>query len=224
MKLGNTMRLTVNLIFIMFISLFLAGCSEKAPDWKPDVVPFLDNEPSDIDGQGSAVLKPITPLTASSRGDFEITFTVGESGIVSGGFIMLQISPFWGWSQPQITHPEVPGYTTVETFVSNISIQVFTLPLNRIVVFSREREFRPGEKIIFNYGNGAQVDRFAEADELFQVFVDADGDGHSACIANPPSLRIMAGATSRLSVTAPSRTAPGKMVEVRAAPLDERGN
>lgn len=222
------MRYTVNpviFLFITFISLFwiLTGCS-RTEDWKPDVVPYLDNEPSDIDGQGTAVLKPSTPLPAGSRGDFEITFTVGESGIVPGGFVMLQVSPFWGWSRPQIIYPGEPGYTTVETPFSDPSVQVFTLPLNRVVVFSSERAFSPQEKIVFKYGNGALVDRFAEAEELFQIFVDADGDGHSAGILNPPVLRILAAAPSRLNVTVPSQVTQGETVEVRVAPLDVRGN
>lgn len=222
------MKHPVKLIFIIFIafnSLFfvLTGCSEEAEDWTPQVVPYLDNDPSDIDGQGSAVLKPFSPIPVSSSGDFKLTFTVGDSGIVAGGFIMLQISPWWGWSQPQITYPEAPGYTVVETSFTDPSLQIYTLPLNRVVVFSRERSFRSGEKIIFIYGN-ARVDRFAEAEELFQVFVDADGDGHSAGIANPPTLHITARAPSRLNVTAPSQIAPGKPIEVRVAPLDVRGN
>ncbi len=223
------MNHSVKLIFIIFIAfncLFfvLTGCSKDVEDWTPQVVPYLDNVPSDIDGQGSAVLKPSEPILVSSKRDFKLTFTVGKSGIVSGGFVMLQIPPWWGWSQPQIVHPEAPGYTVVETSFTDPSLQIYTLPLNRVVVFSRERAFRPGEEITFSYGNAARVDRFAEAEVLFQVFVDADGDGHSACIAKPPTLRIKARAPSWLNVTAPSQIAPGKSIEVRAAPLDKQGN
>jgi hypothetical protein len=222
----------VLLEFILLISLsfILTGCSEeplkdiRAGDWTPHVVPYLDNIPSDIDGQGSAVLKPSGPLPAGSRGDFEITFTVGRSGIVAGGFVMLQIPPWWGWSRPQITHPEEPGYTTVETTFSGPSLQVYTMTLNRVVVFSGKRAFKPDEKITFSYGSGAQVDRFAEAEELFRVFVDADGDGHYACIANPPTLRILSRAPSRLNVTVPSRVTLDKQLEVRVSPLDASGN
>jgi hypothetical protein len=222
------MKHSVKLIFIIlmiFSGLFfvLTGCSEKAEDWTPQVVPYLDNIPSDIDGQGSAVLKPSGPVPVDSNMDFKLVFTVGESGIVAGGFVMLQVPPWWGWSQPQITYPDAPGYTMVETSFTDPSLQIYTLPLKRVVVFSRNRSFSPGEKITFNYGN-ARVDRFAETEELFQVFVDADGDGHSACIANPPAMSIIAQAPSRLSVTSPSQVVPGKPIEVRAAPLDVRGS
>jgi len=202
----------------------LTGCSDKSGDWKPQVVPYLDNIPSNIDGQGTAALEPSKPIQVSSRSDFNLTFTVGESGIVAGGFIMLQVSPWWGWSPPQITYPEAPGFTVIETAIDDPSIETYTLPLNRVVVFSRERGFKPGEKITFSYGNGAKIDKFAEAEELFQVFVDADGDGHSACIANPPMLRIIARSPSWLNVTSPSQAIPGESIDVRVAPLDERGN
>ncbi len=219
----------LKLLFILcaaFNCLFiiLTGCSEEAENRKPDVVPYLDNLPSDIDGQGSAVLNPPGPITVSSIGDFRVTFTVGESGIAAGGFVMLQISPWWGWSQPQTNMPEAPGYTAVETSFSDPSLHVYTLPLNRVVVYSGDRDFMPGEKIIFSYGNGAIVDRFAEREELFQVFVDADGDGHSAGIADPPSLHIKAGEPAWLNVTAPSQVVPRETIEIRAAPLDKRGN
>jgi hypothetical protein len=222
------MKHLIQLCFVIFIASLglqlLTGCSKETEEWPPRVVPYLDNVPSDIDGQGSAVLKPSKPLLAGSREDFEIIFTVGESGIVAAGFVILQISPYWGWSQPQIKHPGKPGYTVVETSFSDPSLQVYTLPLNRVVVFSRERAFRPGEKITFNYGNGAQVDKYAEAEELFQIFVDADGDGHSSCITNPPTLRILARAPLRLNVTVPPQVTPGKPVKVSVAPLDKLGN
>jgi hypothetical protein len=212
-------------IFIVFSLLFvLIGCSAEEDNWKPHVVPYLDNLPSDIDGQGTAVLKPNEPVQVSSTANFNLTFTVGDSGIAAGGFVMLQISPWWGWSQPQIISPEVPGYTVVETSFNDPSLKVYTLPLNRVVVFSKKRNFMSGEKITFIYGNDARVDRFAEREELFQVFVDADGDGHSAGIVNPPTLQIKAEEPTWLNVIAPSQVAPLEPIEIRATPLDKRGN
>ena len=213
-------------IFVAFSCLLfiLIGCSGEEENWKPNVMPYLDNLPSDIDGQGTAVLKPDEPVPVSSTGNFNLTFTVGESGIAAGGFVMLQISPWWGWSQPQIISPEAPGYIVVETSFNDPSLRVYTLPLNRVVVFSKKRNFMPGERITFIYGNDARVDRFAESEELFQVFVDADGDGHSAGIANPPTLQIKAEEPTWLNVIVPSQVVPLEPIEIRATPLDKRGN
>jgi hypothetical protein len=68
------------------------------------------------------------------------------------------------------------------------------------------------------------VDKFAEQEELFQIFVDGDGDGHSACIENPPTIRILAREPVRLEVTAPSVAVLENQVEIRAAALDSLGN
>lgn len=212
--------------------LSLLGCSEQpgqqAPPAVPDsglptVVPYLDVHPSAIDGQGTAVLHPAEPVPVSSVASFEITFTVGEAGIVRGGFVIFQVSPWWGWSEPQTQSPELPGYVEVATSFSDPGLEVATLPLSRVLVFSRQRAFRSGETITFDYRN-ARVDRFAEAEELFQIFVDADGDGHSACIASPPTLRILPRAAQRLIVNAPSQLQPGEHLEIRVAPVDGVGN
>jgi len=219
------------------ISVFFQACSEKggqearrpsaqSPEEDarhpvPKVVPYLDSAPSAADGKGKATLEPAGPLPAGSFGDFKITFTVGEGGVAAGGFVMLQIPPWWGWSRPQNQYPKRAGYIQVETS-PGAGFDVNVLPLNRVVVSPREDGFAPGEQIVFRYAG--RVDKFAEARELFQIFVDGDGDGHSAGIADPPGLRILAAAPARLSVTAPSQAEPGEKIELRAAPLDGLGN
>lgn len=219
------------------MSVFFNGCSEKtgkeaprssarareddAQNRIPNIVPYLDSKPSAVDGQGTAALEPSGPLRVGSFGDFRITFTVGPDGIAAGGFAMLQVSPWWGWSQPQNGYPEGAGYTEVKTG-SGAGFDMYILPLKRVVVSPGEGGFAPGEKIIFRYTG--RVDKFAEAGELFQIFVDADGDGHSAGIADPPALRTLARGPARLNVTAPSQAQPGEMIELRAAPLDGLGN
>ncbi|GAB4339123.1 MAG: hypothetical protein Kow0099_13870 [Candidatus Abyssubacteria bacterium] len=197
--------------------------NETEPEWSPQIVPFLDNVPSAVDGTGTARLKkPKEPVVAGTRTSFEIVYTVGESGIAPRGFVMLQVSPWWGWSPPQTSYPEGPGYTTVSTSFSK-PVQVQTLPLNRVVVFSEQHRLEPGESITFRYSD-ARVDTFAEAEELFQIFVDGDGDGHSACLPDTPTIAILPAAAVRISVHAPSESSPGKTVEVQAAPLDNVGN
>lgn len=187
----------------------------------PNVVPYLDNHPSEIDGQGTAVATPSGPLPIGAFENFEITFTVGDAGVAPEGFVMLQVSAWWGWSVPQDTYEGAPGYTLVKTG-SEVPFNVHILPLNRVVVAPGRDGFAPGEKIIFSYSGHA--DKFAESEELFQIFVDADGDGHSACIAEPPTIRTIARAPTRLHVTAPSLVKPGEAIEVRAAALDGLGN
>lgn len=195
---------------------------EKEEDL-PEIVPYLDCVPSAADGQGQAEVHPKGPFPAGSRVDFEITFTVGEAGIVPGGFVMLQISPWWGWSEPQNRIPTGQGFVSVSPSFSDPTFRVEILRLNRVLVFSGQRHFKQGETITFKYTR-ARVDMFVEAEEPFMLFVDADGDGHSACIANPPFTRTLARDAVRLNVVSPSQANPGETIRVSAAPLDSVGN
>jgi hypothetical protein len=192
-------------------------------EWLPEIIPYLDSNPSAIDGQGEAVINPKGPFPVGSRADFTITFTVGKAGIAPGGFVMLQISPWWGWSKPQNFSPEAEGFTTVTPSFNDPSFQVKVLEMNRILAFSRKRYLTPGETITFKYSQ-ARVDMFAEAEELFMVFVDADGNGHSACIADPPTIRTLAREPVHLNLVAPSQAVPGETIRLSAAPLDSIGN
>ena len=69
----------------------------------------LDYHPSD--GGGRAWLESAEPErpSASGRGRFRIAFEVGSLGIATGGAITLQVSPFWGWSTPQVEASDAPG-------------------------------------------------------------------------------------------------------------------
>ena len=230
--LNKYRQIAIGLIFMTWFS----GCGEKPEEgpvfnpagpeerrWVPEIVPYLDAKPSAVDGQGTAVPRSTGPFQVGSRQDFEIVFTVGEAGIAPGGFVMLQISPWWGWAEPQTTHPGRAGYVEVAPSFTDPPLEVEVFPLNRVMVFSRARSIPAGAEITFLYRE-ARVDRFAEAEELFQIFTDGDGDGHSACIADPPVIRTAARPPIRLKVTAPSIVQPGEEIEVRAAPLDGRGN
>jgi hypothetical protein len=217
-------NLIITVSLIGFLIIILPCCSDKKPgDDPPHIVPYLDCTPSEIDGRGRADIKPMGPFPAGSRVDFEITFTVGEAGIAAGGFVILQISPWWGWSQPQNLDPRGDGFTTVTPSFHDPSFQVTILSMHRVLVFSRERPMRNGETITFKYSN-AKVDMYAEAEELFMFFVDADGDGHCQSILNPPTVRILARGAVRLNVAVPSRANPGETVRVTAVPLDAAGN
>ncbi|MFH1999546.1 MAG: DUF3604 domain-containing protein, partial [Planctomycetota bacterium] len=221
-------------LFLMLLTLWSAcsrdpdhgsgeASTESGEADMPAVVAYLVCKPSAMDGQGSAILSPSDPIPVGSIGTFEVTFTVGEAGIVPKGFVIFQVSPYWGWSSPQTWQSDAPGFTDVKTSFEDPSLEVIPLQLERILVFSRERAMRAGETITFRYGP-ARVDRYAEAEELFQIFVDADGDGHHACIKDPPMLRILPLQAASLIVNCPSRAAPGDTVRVTAAPLDMQGN
>lgn len=202
------------------------GCEESRPSGAvrtPEVVPYFDSRPSAVDGEGAAEPEFFGPFPVSERTDFEIEFTVGKSGIAPGGYILLQISPWWGWSPPHLGDPEIPGSVRVRADFSKPELEVEILPLNRVLVFSPDRPIPPGGRITFFYANAA-VDRFAEEEELFQFFTDGDGDGHAGPISRQPRIRTVARRPVRLRVTVPPQAQPGEEIAVRAAPLDPLGN
>jgi len=236
------MRRSSGLFFLIFaicaiLPALVIGCSEKTDAGSqqprpqatvesdqppvPEIVPYLDSVPSAVDGQGTAIATPTAPLPIGTAEHFEITFTVGDAGVAAGGFVMLQVSPWWGWSQPQTSYPGELGYTKVET-ASGTPFYLYALPMQRVVVVPGQDGFAASEKIIFHYFG--RVDKFAESEELFQIFVDADGDGNSACIAAPPIVRTLPREPAWLVVTSPSQIKPGDEFEVHVAAVDGLGN
>ncbi len=205
-----------------------SGCGKKLPEASPparvpEVVPYFDARPSALDGQGSAAPEYFGPFRVGAEADFEIEFTVGEAGIQPGGFILLQISPWWGWSPPHLGSPEAPGAIRIRPDFAEPALETRILPLNRVLVFAPRGAIPGGARIDFLYLN-AVVDRFAENEELFQFFTDGDGDGHAAAISSPPRIRTEARPPVRLRVTVPPQARPGEEITIRAAPLDPLGN
>jgi len=211
---------------------FLCTCSrDDAPDLSGTsgeglrVVPFLQARPSDADGTGSVTLEPAAPVPAGSRGTWTVTWTAGEKGVSPGGLVMLQISLWWGWTPPQTTRPDAPGYVSVTApEQSDPSLRIVVDPQSRqVLVCSKKRGFLPGESIAFTYKN-ARADKYAEKEELFQVLVDGDGDGHCATVADSPRIEILPRRPVRVVVDVPSRAEPGQAIGVTLATLDAIGN
>ena len=186
------------------------------------IAPYLTADPSAVDGQGQAVLHAHKELLVGSVHDFTIDFTVGPAGIQAGGFILLQVSPWWGWSQPQDMDPGQPGYCSVRTSLAKKDYTCTCLTMHRFLV-QANNPVPADTRLSFFYRN-ARVDRYAEDRELFQVFVDADGDGHAACIAKPPTVAVLPRQPERLQVNSPSQQSQDSAFDVRVTAIDAVGN
>lgn len=182
----------------------------------------LDCRPSAVDGTGSARIDPDTPVHAGTRGSFTVTYEAAKPGIRPGGFVLLQISPFWNWSKPQDRERGFPGFVSVTTSTPDRSIETAVFHWYVLVV-SKKRGFEPGETVTFTYENGL-VDRYAESEEIFQVMVDGDGDGHYAMIDENPAVTILPREPARLEVHAPSQAEPGETISFSFTALDAIGN
>jgi hypothetical protein len=141
--------------------------------------------------------------------------------------VFLQVSPFWGWSTPQVTDPEAPGFTRVTTEARGVELVPRIHDQQLLGLEVRERALKAGERIRFEYGAGmagARVDRFAERGSRFWIAVDGDGDGVRRVVSDSPSIEVLPGPPESLVVTLPSVLRPGERGHLTVAVLDGVGN
>ncbi len=183
------------------------------------------------DGAGRAWLesfegKPLD-VVAGSRGAWRVIYEAGEPGIAVGGSIFLQVSPFWGWSTPQVDAPAAPGFTRVSTAAQGVVLEPRTRDLQLLEVKISARPLARGERITFDYGageNGARADDYAESCSRFWIAVDGDGDGIRKLVADAPCVEVKAGPAAMFSAVAPTILRPGESGALHIALLDAHGN
>ncbi|MXX74972.1 MAG: DUF3604 domain-containing protein [Holophagales bacterium] len=144
-----------------------------------------------------------------------------------GGAVYLQVSPFWGWSTPQVEREAAVGYTLIATDAEGVDLSAETLDQQLLAVHVGGRPLREGERIEITYGAGpagALADRYAERESRFWVAVDGDGDGVRELIAESPAVDVMPGPPARLLLHLPSTARPGDRVTLTAALVDAVGN
>jgi hypothetical protein len=181
------------------------------------------------DGGGRAWLVAAEPKhpAAATRGRFELAYEAGPLGVATGGGIYFQVSPFWGWSTPQVEDPDAPGYTTVSTEARDAALEARTLDEQLLGIFVRGRPLAAGERVTIAYGAGpagATSDRYAERGSRFFFGVDGDGDGLRKLLPDEIGVDVGPGPAARLAVHVPGVARPGEAVAVTLAVLDERGS
>ncbi len=188
----------------------------------------LARERHPADGGGRAWLEPpVEAARASTPGRWPIRYRAGELGVAEGGMIYLQVSPFWGWSTPQVREPSAPGYTEVTTEAEGVELKPRTLDQQLLGIAVAGRALGAGEEVRIVYGAGpagAVADRFAEGASRLWIAVDGDGDGVRQVLADSPSLEVGPGPPARLLLTLPSTARPGETVRLTIALLDAAGN
>ncbi|MCP3961725.1 MAG: DUF3604 domain-containing protein [bacterium] len=210
----------------------LASPEEPLRRPKPELLESLRQdlalERHPADGGGRAWLDPSPPpARVSTPGTWVIVYQAGELGIAEGGMIYLQVSPFWGWSTPQVERPDAPGYTQVTTDAAGVELTSRTLDQQLLGIAVGGSAMAAGERVRIVYGAGivgSRADRFAERGSRFWIAVDGDGDGVRAVLADSPSVDVEAAAPSMLVATGPSTARPGDTVRLTLAFLDGLGN
>jgi len=181
----------------------------------------------DDDGATQTVTGATQAVTVGRPGRFTLRYRTGPLGIAEGGMIFLQVSPFWGWSTPQVEEPRAPGYTEVTTGAGGVELEPRTLDQQLLGVAVRGRGLEPGEEVEIVYGAGpagATVDRYAEHASRLWIAVDGDGDGVRKVLAESPAVDVAPGPPARLLLLLPSTAHPGETVELTVAVVDAAGN
>ena len=181
------------------------------------------------DGGGRAWLEPTSPEKARSGVPqrFELTYEAGPLGIATGGAILLQVSPYWGWSTPQLRDPDAPGYTVIRTNPPDLRVRAETSGEQQLRIEVTGRALVEGDRLRITYGAGegpALPDRYAERSSTFWFGVDGDGDGVRKLLEESPTIDVEPGAPVRLRAVVPSVVRPGESFPIRLALLDRRDN
>ena len=183
---------------------------------------------AEADGGGTATVEELGGRAVAGRpGSWRIVYRAGPLGITVGGAVYLQVSPFWGWSTPQVEREAAIGYTTIATDAEGVDLSAETLDQQLLAIGVGGRPLAAGEEIVLTYGAGpagALADRYAERESRFWVAVDGDGDGVRELIAESPAVDVLPGPPARLLLHLPSTARPGDEIRLTAALVDAAGN
>ena len=202
-----------------------------SPGARPEIVAMLRESDAAAyhvsDGGGRAWLErgpDQPPATVHDHRDrFRLVYEVGPHGVASGGAIHLQVSPFWGWSTPQVEHREAPGFTEVRAVPADIGFRAETLDEGLLAMAITGRPLVAGDRLEIVYGAGpagAATDHYAERRSRFWFAVDGDGDGSRRFLSDSPWIEVLPSEATELVVNLPSVARPGETVPVRVAALD----
>ena len=185
---------------------------------------------SPSDGQGSFVLKGrngVSPLQNGSAASYSFSYTAGPLGVETGGSIWFMVSPFWGWSPPQLRRANQAGLTRLTAKPEDVRIHL-DVPMPHMLRFTiTEGRLDAGESIEFRYGAGtmkAVVDRFAETSTVFRVAVDGDGDGVRQTLPRGVQEEVIGGHAHQLLLAAPSVLRVDEVSSMTLGFVDRSGN
>jgi hypothetical protein len=183
------------------------------------------NGPADGGGRAWLVREPgQLPHAVSATPDrFTLVYEVGPLGIVTGGRLLFQVSPFWDWSTPQVLEPDQRGYTEVRPSDPAIQIAAETLDQQLLGIEVTGRPLVQGDRLTIVYGAGlagAMPDRYAERESPFWFSVDGDGDGTRRVLEDSPSIDVLPGPPAGLLLHVPTIARPGERFRVTLAFVD----
>ncbi len=196
---------------------------------------------------GTATIEPSDPVTARQQGSWTIEYTVGKRSIEPGGSIRVEIP--YGFTAPQLEYPFDPGYVTAQCsrpgtklkLSLRVPVQLDPEPFYYVTRWGRhvfiqvlDEALERGDTITMTYGWSAQSPDGAVAPPFtgemeFTIATDCDGTRSAkfsgyTLIRQSPTLEVIGGPRTRLTVYAPSIVGVRENVRLRIVPEDEDRN
>lgn len=239
------MRRNMTMVFGVVMASALAlsqpgfGQAFASPDqtW-PDVV--FDPRPSrlaDGVGEGEATLYP-NELKAAAIGAYRLRFTVGESGISTGGGLYVDFPKAW-FTNPtplrkplQQTDPGAPHYVGVRASNEGVALE---LGISKRNFDNKHERFRNVMEITVSEGRlteGDVVDvvfanttaPYIASSDHVRVVVDTDGSGEFKRIASGAEYTVAPGPMAQLRLFAPGQAVEGEDVALQVTAFDRFWN
>ena len=171
----------------------------RSPNAQPDIVAALREDlvaprhPSDGGGRAWLEAGP-DDTVAGGPGTWTLIYEAGPHGVAVGGMLLLQVSPFWGWSTPQVDAEDAPGYTSVSSDADGVALDAETLGPQLLGIRVGGRALDRGRagprRSTGPVLPDARADTYAERESRFWVAVDGDGDGVRGLVADSPVVEV----------------------------------
>lgn len=175
-------------------------------------------------------VSPLGPFEIHSYQSFEISLTPKSTALQAETAILFIVTPYWGWSKPQITEPHIEGYTSVSCSNPNVQLEIHQVNKYTVMVRVLSGTITPEDKLNIIYGNAtgnegkARVDRFAETASPFFLKISPDGSEQFYTIRETPSIQTIAHQQHLIRAVAPTMVQANIPFTVKVAVTDYMNN
>ena len=177
---------------------------------------------------GTVTLDPDGEVVTASYGTWSVTYTAGSKGVSAGGRIRIYTDSDTDRGICQLDDPGGADYTTLRA--PRAAQAVILVQKYAVVVAIGGEGLKPGEQVVVTFGDlsgggpGFRSQTFLETRHFFRVDVDAEGNGETVPLPDPPYFKIVGGGAEWLTVIAPSKVTVGKAFRIMVKAEDAWGN